>query len=824
MKYQNFAIIFVLILLPIAIVLENYIQTQTDTLSLITNYQTKLTDSTYDAIAAYQMNSLNTQQVTGESVKSYVLASVNTFFTTLATNMGMSSASKNLLLPYIPAILFTTYDGYYIYSPTKTNTIATIPGGSETDPDASDAGQAVMTEEGNLIFLTSGTERVTRSNTEGNNEISYSKIQNKSNADFATISKATINPNANDVNYNYMVKPFIYYSANYKDGNNYNFVASYTLDNYITVYGTKRNNRDTKVNGTTPDDYITNEFSKSGYLIDTKNIDINGDLLIKGVKRNDRGYSLATSDKYDELLPSSNTEASKNTTYFKVGVNISKGTDLTGTSEIYNLINYFNYKEGQEYNNGYYISKRTDQEDTNDEPNIRMQTGDQIIEDTLEIEQLINENPDYQNLIDGQNYSSIQVTYKNQTIEDPEAKEYYIKAYFFSEWVQNNLSDVKAETFQKNITDTNEVAFNTSFGEEKIFDIKGQPENDPESNTSIIAQHKRDIIKNSIQYNLNSAISTYNKSHNGVAEDYKLPILTEKDWDSILNNVCMVSFMQGIPCGTQIFNDYAVVKSNNNNTTVSLENMYFTTDIGDTPGEISNFQYHKIDCEKLTLDDGRNIYEADQSATFKYDALKLNTRIDESGGDEKIICFYDDSTNTYYEAEKIVAGNGRNIDNLSVGEKITTECAVDGITYPIKSDDPTNKRVLSLLPTGSDVKYLYDHKNEGCYECIISGNYEPKVKYYNGEIYATYITEYKEILLWRDDLTTPGWYYEDGVEYDTGDGNGTNRFARDPNIPIGLGNNGVLTETELQKRRKSVYTYIAKIRNGLYKTNSHINR
>lgn len=69
MKYQNFAVIFVLILLPISIVLSNYIKTQSDTLALETNYQTKLADSTYDAIAAYQMNSLNTQSVTGESVK-----------------------------------------------------------------------------------------------------------------------------------------------------------------------------------------------------------------------------------------------------------------------------------------------------------------------------------------------------------------------------------------------------------------------------------------------------------------------------------------------------------------------------------------------------------------------------------------------------------------------------------------------------------------------------------------------------------------------------------------------------------------------------------
>ena len=108
MKYQNFAVIFVIIVLPLSMVLSYYIQNQTDTLVLQTTYQTKLNDSTYDAIAAYQINSLNTQRVAGESIKSYVLASVNTFFTTLATNFGMSSASKSRLQNYVPAILFTT--------------------------------------------------------------------------------------------------------------------------------------------------------------------------------------------------------------------------------------------------------------------------------------------------------------------------------------------------------------------------------------------------------------------------------------------------------------------------------------------------------------------------------------------------------------------------------------------------------------------------------------------------------------------------------------------------------------------------------------------
>ncbi len=821
MKYQNFAVIFVLILLPIAIVLENYIQTQTDTLNLATSYQTKLADSTYDAIAAYQMNSLNTQSVTGESVKSYVLASVNTFFTTLATNMGMSSASKNLLLPYIPAILFTTYDGYYIYSPTKTNTVATIPGGDITiNEDASDAGQAITTQEGNIVFLESGKERVVRGSA-GEKEVDYTGLQNATNAQINSKAGVTINPTQDDVNYNYMVKPFIYYSANYQS-NNYNFVASYTLDNYVTLYGEKE-----KINNRDIGDYVTKEFTKSGYLIDTSQLKINGSLLVKGVKRNDRGYSLTSSNNYDELIDT-NTQASRNTTYFKVNVNTD---DLNVTKEAYNLINYYNYKESTEYSDGYYISNRIEDSDITDsnEPNLRIQTGDDIIEQTLEIEELIyGENGDnkYAALVNDNTYNQIQVTYKGQNIVDLEAKEYYIKAYFFSEWVQNNLSDVDASSFKNNITDDtkNEFAYNTSL-EGKIFKIKGNPENNPESNTSLIAQHKRDIIKNSIQYNLNSAISTYNRSHNGVAEDYRLPVLTETDWDSVLNNVCMVSFMQGLPCGTQFFNDYAVVKSNNNNTTANIENIYFTAEIGDSidaNNSSSQYQYHKIDCEKLSLNaEGKEIYEGDQSSEFKYDAKKVNTRVDDTGSSEKIICFYEDSTNTYYKAEKIDPLKDRTIDNLYIGEKITDTCEVDGTTYPITSDNPSARQVLSLLPNGSDVKYIYDHKNEGCYDCIIGGNYEPKVKYYNGELYATYITEYKEVLLYND--KTYDWFYEDGVIYDG------SKYALDPKIPRGnknvvLGNEGIISEAELNKRRRSLYTYVAKIRNGLYKTNAHVNR
>ena len=284
MKYQNFAIIFVLILLPISIVLSYYIQTQTDTLVLQTTYQTKLNDSTYDAIAAYQMNSMNTQRVSGESVKSYVLASVNTFFTTLATNLGMSSASKQMILPYVPAILFTTYDGYYIYSPTYTSKVAINP----------DDGVAFTTDKKEILYMKKG-QKIDESDLVG--EKANGRTLNTTSAEL----KCTTDPNDSDVQYetNYMLKPFIYYSSQYDLGTNGNFVASYSLDNYVTLYGSKSNETrdleptDAEVASEVGGKAVTNEFTKSGYLIDPSKVTIQGQFLVKEVQRSQNGNSKA---------------------------------------------------------------------------------------------------------------------------------------------------------------------------------------------------------------------------------------------------------------------------------------------------------------------------------------------------------------------------------------------------------------------------------------------------------------------------------------------------------------------------------------------------
>lgn len=119
---------------------------------------------------------------------------MNTFFTSLASGLGIPGANPEKIMPYIPAIVVTLYDGYYIYSPSETI---------------------------------------------------YSGSVLKSNG--------TVEERSETTGYTHLLKPYIYYSAKYVDGDDY-AVINYSLDSYISIYG--------KVNGQV--------ISNSGYLYSNK--------------------------------------------------------------------------------------------------------------------------------------------------------------------------------------------------------------------------------------------------------------------------------------------------------------------------------------------------------------------------------------------------------------------------------------------------------------------------------------------------------------------------------------------------------------------------
>lgn len=124
LKLQTLSVIFVLIIVPITILLSYYIDNQIDTIALQNSYDTKLLNATYDAIVAFELNTINnTYSTNAESLRRDINASINTFNKSLANNFGISGSGSNYILPYIPAIVYTLYDGYYIYSPIENTTI-----------------------------------------------------------------------------------------------------------------------------------------------------------------------------------------------------------------------------------------------------------------------------------------------------------------------------------------------------------------------------------------------------------------------------------------------------------------------------------------------------------------------------------------------------------------------------------------------------------------------------------------------------------------------------------------------------------------------------
>lgn len=175
MKIQSLAVIFIILILPISLVLATYTKNRVETISLQASYDSKLNDATHDALKAYQVNSFKNDTATLVNSKIRdIEASVNTFFNSMSTNFSSLGYTKQTLQNYVPALVYTMYDGYYIYAP-FTNTWS-----NEVNED-----EQVTFKDGESI---------------------------------------------------YGLKPYVYYSCRYK-GTNFDIVITYSLDNYIQIQG-----------------------------------------------------------------------------------------------------------------------------------------------------------------------------------------------------------------------------------------------------------------------------------------------------------------------------------------------------------------------------------------------------------------------------------------------------------------------------------------------------------------------------------------------------------------------------------------------------------
>lgn len=268
MKIQNLAVIFIIIILPISLILNAYVQNQVKTLELQMSYDTKLTNATYDAVKAFQLNTVNssTSDLANSKIRD-IQASVNTFFNSVTNKFNLAGYNEDILKNYVPALVYTMYDGYYIYSP-FTNTIpkenegATYKNGDKiTDlkpyihyscrykKGSIDVvityaldnyitvkgiiGDKVVNKAGYLI----NTENITISGNEG---VSYRGVSiPKENEELSETNVAYDDSNSSELKYNYIKINGVKYYTNddgntwfsILNGNKYNQKTTYKIEN-----------------------------------------------------------------------------------------------------------------------------------------------------------------------------------------------------------------------------------------------------------------------------------------------------------------------------------------------------------------------------------------------------------------------------------------------------------------------------------------------------------------------------------------------------------------------------------------------------------------
>lgn len=563
MKLHNLSVIFIVIAIPLILITAYYISLQIDTINMQTSYNTKLLNSTKEAIDAFEINTVEwnaNYSETADSKRRDVMASINTFINSFANNIGVGGTSKEYIMAYMPAIAFTLYDGYYIYSPANEKVALTDDNGVGI----------VMTKDFYNKNKDSFSGYVYPENGSDDGKLLYQTSSGSKKYNGKTF---TLNPNEADTEYDHILKPFALYSERIGD-----FVINYTLDNYITIYG------DTENGGF---------VYKAGYLT---NLDkFNNSITANTVA----GITFNGSTMKPEYLSE------------KIAYKDSNGNM---TIDVYNYV-YESEGNTKVYfdneNNAFIVDSNSNQiylKDNNMDKYKKV-TIPQKKSDQWTYKEV------YQNLADGKWYEKNDKT-SNEITEttldsygvkyekklDYSAINYCVESYIITKFV-NYLNEGGT---LKTASDC-ECGYNCGSNPLLISET-----NDPEDPDSAFCMHKRGIIKNAVESNLNQAITSYSRNTEG---EYKLPKLTETDWDQILENVSIITFIQNIPIGLKYYNNYAIATSTVNKEYVDPDEIYLNAS-GDT-------YYHMPYCTHLgtnNLIGYRSIDYVQRSYTIKENA------------------------------------------------------------------------------------------------------------------------------------------------------------------------------------------------------------
>lgn len=515
MRIQDLAIIFIIIILPISIVLGAYTQMQISTISLQTEYDMKLIAATSDAIKAFQINTANssTSDIANSKIRD-IEASVSTFKASIKSVFGMNGYSEDEMNEYIPALVYTMYDGFYIYSRFNNQ---------------------------NYLYEVDENGNVTNNPLDKNGENVFG------------------------------LKPYISYSVKYNPNSDLDIVITYSLDNYISIKGM------VKVDGE------KQYWDKSGYLIDGIKKDASGKITYNGVEIDknvvlsedlpaigslEKGtykYVRYNGTKYylDErnarviyFLNGNLMEINPTSDYDKYKDMIEKGESLSEELPQIGTLARGNYKYIVYNGTKYYLDERNTRI-------IYFLNGN-----LMEIKPKLDEN-----------IESSYKKYENMIENGESAYKFYDEANKFTQSVKNVLANLTNKDAQDFIINSNgETIQTTVFSDEteyKIFDFNSdssKPEKNIECRSSNFNQHRLAVIKNKIRTNLAIAITNFNSAYN---IEFQMPELTEEDWAKAMNNISLISFIQGIDIGGKTYNGYTIINNSESKEVVREENIYF---------------------------------------------------------------------------------------------------------------------------------------------------------------------------------------------------------------------------------------------------------
>ncbi len=475
MKLQTLAVIAVIIILPMAVILNSYTSNQIETLDFQISYDSKLQSSTYDAIKSFQLNMSNssTSDLANSKMRD-IKASIKTFYNSLSSNFDMPGYGEEVLKNYVPAVVYTLYDGYYIYSSYE-NTLD-------------------VTRESDT------TERESQRDTFATNAI------------FEDGEKI------------YGLKPYIYYSCRYRpnNGNDGDFIITYSLDSYVTIQGKIRNNSGGY-------DYV----NEAGYLLtgvskDSVGFRYNGVIISEENNKAQLSQNVYNPEKIS-------ADDSKN-------LKISYKDEHDNTQEV-NVGTIQSYPSRKINGVRYYYDGEKD-----------------------EVFVIINDKKILQSGIS-----------KDTVLKDTNAVIYYEKAYKFGEWFKSYTTLMNLKT--TDAVDSNGKPYS---GDNNPFQSEGYIFRELDNTTSgkwiedsdsMFNAHKTEVIKNAIESNLMVAISNYNKVSTS-SVNFSMPKLTDNDWVMLTKNISMITFLQGLSIGGKVYNGYAIVQNNINDDFVSENSIY----------------------------------------------------------------------------------------------------------------------------------------------------------------------------------------------------------------------------------------------------------